>query len=61
MECYSQVCAIDGDIEEGHLKINGQVIDFSNGKYYIEKNWEKVFLPHGFGFKVITSRITEQL
>ena len=43
MECYSQVCAIDGDIEEGHLKINGQVIDFSNGKYYIEKNWGKSF------------------
>ena len=32
MECYSQVCAIDGEIEEGHLKIGEQVIDFSNGK-----------------------------
>ena len=26
-----------------------------------KKIGEKVFLPHGFGFKVITSRITEQL
>ncbi|WP_235069301.1 tocopherol cyclase family protein [Turicibacter sp. TJ11] len=43
MECYSQVCAIDGEIEEGHLKIGEQVIDFSNGKYYIEKNWGKSF------------------
>lgn len=43
MECYTQVCALDGDIEEGHLKIDNQVIDFSNGKYYIEKNWGKSF------------------
>lgn len=43
MECYSQVCALDGIIEQGHLKINGQQIDFSNGKYYIEKNWGKSF------------------
>lgn len=43
MECYSQVCALDGTIEEGHLKVNGKLIDFSNGKYYIEKNWGKSF------------------
>ena len=41
LESHSHVCAIDGNIEEGHLKIGNQIIDFSNGKYYIEKNWRK--------------------
>ncbi|MGL4338111.1 MAG: tocopherol cyclase family protein, partial [Turicibacter sp.] len=43
MECYSQVCAIDGTIDEGHLKINDRTIDFTGGKLYIEKNWGKSF------------------
>ncbi len=42
MECYSQVCALDGDII-GKLNICGQEIDFTGGKVYIEKNWGKSF------------------
>ncbi|ERJ12496.1 tocopherol cyclase family protein [Haloplasma contractile] len=42
MECYSQVCALNGDIE-GILTINNKEIDFTNGKVYIEKNWGKSF------------------
>lgn len=41
IDSHSHVCAIDGFIEEGHLKIGNKTIDFSNGKYYIEKNWRK--------------------
>ena len=43
MECYSQVCAIDGTIIKGKLEINDKIVDFSEGKYYIEKNWGKSF------------------
>ncbi|MDE5977373.1 MAG: hypothetical protein K2G70_02750 [Turicibacter sp.] len=43
LDYYSHVCALDGEIEEGHLKINGQTIDFSHGRYYIEKNWGRNF------------------
>jgi tocopherol cyclase len=46
MECYSQVCAIDGDIE-GSLLINNEKIDFTGGKVYIEKNWGKAF-PYSY-------------
>lgn len=42
MECYSQVCALDGDIE-GSLIIDGKEHDFNGGKVYIEKNWGKAF------------------
>lgn len=42
MECYSQVCCLDGEIV-GKLLINNQEIDFSGGKVYIEKNWGKSF------------------
>lgn len=42
MECYSQVCALDGDIV-GKLEIDGKYIDFTGGKIYIEKNWGKSF------------------
>lgn len=42
MECYSQVCAVNGDIV-GKLNINGKLIDFTGGKVYIEKNWGKSF------------------
>lgn len=42
MECYSQVCSLDGDIE-GCLEIDGEIIDFTGGKVYIEKNWGKSF------------------
>ena len=42
MECYSQVCVLDGDIS-GCLKLNNKQIDFTGGKIYIEKNWGKSF------------------
>jgi len=42
MECYSQVCVVDGYIE-GHLEINNKIIDFSEGKLYVEKNWGRSF------------------
>lgn len=46
MQCYSQVCAVDGDIE-GSLNIDGSEIDFKGGKVYIEKNWGKAF-PYSY-------------
>ncbi len=42
MECYSQVCAISGTCN-GILNYNGEIIDFTGGKVYIEKNWGKSF------------------
>ncbi|WP_195989579.1 tocopherol cyclase family protein [Clostridium sp. D53t1_180928_C8] len=42
MECYSQVCVLDGDIS-GYLNFNNKKIDFNGGKIYIEKNWGKSF------------------
>ena len=42
MECYSQVCTLDGDIS-GYLEFNNKKIDFNGGKIYIEKNWGKSF------------------
>ena len=42
MECYSQVCAQDGYIE-GELQVGDEMIDFTGGKVYIEKNWGKSF------------------
>lgn len=46
MQCYSQVCAIDGAID-GSLNINGKNIDFTGGRVYIEKNWGKAF-PYSY-------------
>lgn len=46
MQCYSQVCAIDGIIY-GNLSINGETVDFTGGKLYIEKNWGKAF-PYSY-------------
>lgn len=42
MQCYSQVCALDFDLE-GFLEINGEKLDFSGGRGYIEKNWGSAF------------------
>ena len=42
MECYSQVCALNGSIV-GYLNINEKKVDFTGGKVYIEKNWGKSF------------------
>jgi hypothetical protein len=38
MECYHEVISIKHDIN-GHLKICGNMVDFTNGIGYIEKNW----------------------
>ncbi len=42
MQCYSQVCAMDFDLN-GSLEVNGQIVDFNGGKGYIEKNWGSAF------------------
>lgn len=42
MECYSQVCALNGSII-GNLNINNVNVDFTGGKVYIEKNWGSSF------------------
>lgn len=46
MQCYSQVCAINGNIN-GKLTMNGETVDFTGGKLYIEKNWGKAF-PYSY-------------
>lgn len=46
MQCYSQVCAVDG-LARGKLDINGESVDFTGGKLYIEKNWGKSF-PYSY-------------
>jgi len=42
MQCYSQVCALDMDLQ-GSLRVNGEEIDFSGGRGYVEKNWGRAF------------------
>ncbi len=42
MQCYAQVCVMDFDLS-GSLEINGQFVDFTGGKGYIEKNWGSAF------------------
>ncbi len=42
MQCYAQVCAMDFDLK-GSLEVNGQYVDFNDGKGYIEKNWGAAF------------------
>jgi len=42
MQCYSQVCAMDFDLQ-GSLELNGEIIDFDGGRGYIEKNWGSAF------------------
>lgn len=46
MQCYSQVCAMDLEIA-GVFRVDGQKIDFTGGRGYIEKNWGKAF-PHSW-------------
>lgn len=46
MQCYSQVCALDMDLQ-GSLEVNGDKIDFSGGRGYVEKNWGSAF-PHSW-------------
>jgi tocopherol cyclase len=42
MECYHGIISLNHKIQ-GYLNINGQDIDFSNGKGYTEKDWGKSF------------------
>jgi len=42
MECYHGILSMDHTIE-GTLEINGQTIDFTRGRGYIEKDWGRSF------------------
>lgn len=42
MQCYSQVCSLDFDLE-GSITLKGKELSFTGGKGYIEKNWGKAF------------------
>ena len=42
MECYHGIVSMNHGLE-GTLEINGQTIDFTGGKGYIEKDWGKSF------------------
>lgn len=42
MQCYSQVCTMDMKLL-GSLNINGEEIDLTGGRGYIEKNWGSSF------------------
>ncbi|MBU5485409.1 tocopherol cyclase family protein [Clostridium sp. MSJ-11] len=46
MQCYSQVCVTSMNLQGG-ININGEHIDFTGGKGYIEKNWGRDF-PYGW-------------
>jgi tocopherol cyclase len=46
MECNHGVLSLDHAIE-GQLEINGETIDFTGGRGYIEKDWGKAF-PTGY-------------
>jgi tocopherol cyclase len=46
MECYHGVLSFDHAVD-GRLKIQGQTVDFSGGRGYIEKDWGKSF-PRGW-------------
>ncbi|KYH28904.1 MULTISPECIES: tocopherol cyclase family protein [Clostridium] len=46
MQCYSQVCALHGNIV-GSIRINHKIVDFTGGKLYVEKNWGKNF-PYSY-------------
>lgn len=46
MQCYSQVCSMDSLIS-GFLTMDNEIIDFTGGKAYIEKNWGRDF-PYSY-------------
>jgi tocopherol cyclase len=46
MECYHGVLSFD-HLLSGGLTINGQLVDFSGGRGYIEKDWGSAF-PEGY-------------
>ena len=46
MQCYHGILSMDHSIE-GQLEVNGQQIDFTGGRGYMEKDWGKSF-PSGY-------------
>jgi tocopherol cyclase len=42
MECYHGIVSMD-HIIQGSLHINGEAVDFTNGRGYIEKDWGRSF------------------
>jgi tocopherol cyclase len=42
MECYHGIVSMDHGID-GHLNIDGSLIDFNGGRGYIEKDWGRSF------------------
>lgn len=46
MQCYSQVCSMNSNLE-GYLIINNEIVDFTDGYAYIEKNWGRDF-PYSY-------------
>lgn len=46
MECYHGICSLDHSIE-GQVTINGETIDFTGGRGYMEKDWGQSF-PKGY-------------
>lgn len=42
LECYNQVCALDGRVE-GSLTIGGKYVDLTDARIYVEKNWGRSF------------------
>lgn len=46
LECYHGICSLDHSIV-GSLEINGDTVDFTGGRGYIEKDWGQSF-PSGY-------------
>ena len=42
LECYHGIVSMNHSIQ-GQLEVNGELIDFANGKGYIEKDWGRSF------------------
>ena len=42
MECYHGIVSMDHQLE-GQLKLDGELIDFSGGRGYLEKDWGRSF------------------
>lgn len=42
LECYNQVCALDGRVE-GTFAIDGKHVDLTDARIYVEKNWGRSF------------------
>ena len=42
MECYHGIVSMDHKLQ-GYLEINGEIVDFKNGRGYTEKDWGQSF------------------